>query len=222
MPPPIRTELLGRETRRRAVLYRPFAFPAGILRHFRACPIVFPARGSWSGTRCIVTTGTGTPARFSILAAAALLLLIPGAARALPAPGTADAGGSSGLLVGIEGRYLSEEDIGHLFNSDVGGSGVLVERVREGSPAAKAGLVGGDILAEIQGQPILLGGDLILQLEVHVVCHDDCLKEAPARLQRANWIGVTYLRAGRITTTVIDLSGETTSASNALSAAPAD
>jgi len=72
---------------------------------------------------------------------------------------------------------------------------VLVERVREGSPAAKAGLVGGDVLAEIQGEPILLGGDLILQLEVHVVCHDDCLKEAPARLQRANWIGVTYLRA---------------------------
>lgn len=146
--------------------------------------------------------------RLFALALAALPFLLFSAARAEPEDPAAP--GPSALVVGIDGRYLSRDDIGHLFNADVGGSGVLVERVRDGSPAAKAGLVGGDVPASIGGQPIVLGGDLILQLEVHVVCHDDCLKQAPAELRRIRWIGVTYLRAGRVRTTVIDLAAEGT------------
>ena len=38
----------------------------------------------------------------------------------------------------------------------------LVQRVADNSPASKLGLKGGNIRAQIEGQEIILGGDIIL------------------------------------------------------------
>ncbi|MEL6714922.1 MAG: trypsin-like peptidase domain-containing protein, partial [Planctomycetota bacterium] len=43
--------------------------------------------------------------------------------------------------------------------------GILVQRVAEGSPAAAMGLRGGRLRAEVEGVPMLLGGDVLLGVE---------------------------------------------------------
>jgi hypothetical protein len=107
--------------------------------------------------------------------------------------------------LGIQGRFLEADAIAGIFNRTVPKGGVLVEHVEEGSPAALAGLRGGDVEATIQGETMILGGDLILQLEVHNVCTGECLKNAPTELEKFSWIGVTYLRRGRVERAVIEV-----------------
>jgi S1-C subfamily serine protease len=111
----------------------------------------------------------------------------------------------AGEKLGLEGRFLDAQTIAALFNVDVPGGGVLVEHVREGSPAARAGLRGGEVAAKIQGEDLVLGGDLIIQLEVHHVCAGVCLQSAPTELERFSWVGATYLRRGKIERAVIQL-----------------
>jgi S1-C subfamily serine protease len=43
--------------------------------------------------------------------------------------------------------------------------GILVQRVAEGSPASRLGLQAGTLRAEIEGEPIVLGGDVILAIQ---------------------------------------------------------
>ncbi|HET9300696.1 MAG TPA: hypothetical protein VFO11_12185 [Candidatus Polarisedimenticolaceae bacterium] len=87
------------------------------------------------------------------------------------------------------GRFLDPDAVTALFNVEVPGGAVLIEHVDEGSAAARAGLRGGAVPATIQGDDLLLGGDLVVQLEVHRLCA----------------VGVTYLRGGRVGRTVIEL-----------------
>lgn len=108
--------------------------------------------------------------------------------------------------VGIQGRYLSSEQVADLLNLSIAGGAMLVERVSPNSPASRAGLHGGDLDATIKGDPVLLGGDLIVQLEVHKSCAGECLLNAPAELSSLEWIGVTYMRKGKVQRTVIDVS----------------
>ena len=150
--------------------------------------------------------------RFAFPLAALLAAASPQAAEgaaapiaALQAPETADAPGPV-PVVGIRGRYLTSDEVADLLNLSVAGGAVLVERVAPNSPAARAGLHGGDLDATIKGDPVVLGGDLIVQLEVHKSCAGSCLLNAPAELASPEWIGVTYMRKGRVQRTVIDMS----------------
>lgn len=111
----------------------------------------------------------------------------------------------AGERFGFQGRFLDPDSVTALFNVEVPGGAVLVEHVDEGSPAARAGLRGGAVPATIQGEDLLLGGDLVIQLEVHRLCAGECLKRAAAELEQVAWVGVTYLRGGRVGHTVIDL-----------------
>lgn len=134
----------------------------------------------------------------------------------LAAPPERSTGDDPMPALGIECRFLSREEIAHLFNLDAGAGGILVEHVVEGSPAAPAGLMGGDLPFTFLGDTLTLGRDLILQLEAYQACSDDCLREAPHRLTRLSRLGVTFLHEGRVLRTVIDLAGE-----RATAAAPA-
>jgi len=62
--------------------------------------------------------------------------------------------------LGITGKLLSEEVI-DLFAIPLG-KGLLVARVDEGSPAKKAGLQGGALNVTIEGEPWVLGGDILV------------------------------------------------------------
>jgi S1-C subfamily serine protease len=55
-------------------------------------------------------------------------------------------------------------DIAGMFNMDSQG-GALVEAVSPDSPAAKAGLRGGDQSVTVQGQPFTIGGDVIIKVD---------------------------------------------------------
>lgn len=50
------------------------------------------------------------------------------------------------------------------FNVPKGRAGALIQHVAKSSPAERMGLIGGSIPAVIQGQELLLGGDIILQV----------------------------------------------------------
>ena len=106
---------------------------------------------------------------------------------------------------GIEALFLNREGLARLLNQDLEG-GLLVTRVAKGSPAERAGLRGGWVPAEFLGQDVLLGGDLILELNGQVACHSECLLRAADRLGSANKIPVTFMRDGKLQHTTLDVS----------------
>lgn len=63
---------------------------------------------------------------------------------------------------GIEG-FLLTGDLARALNVPQP-AGLLVERVADGSPAARAGIVAGSMRANIAGEDLLLGGDIILEV----------------------------------------------------------
>ncbi len=107
--------------------------------------------------------------------------------------------------MGIESVFLSGEKLGQLFNLDLEGA-LLVQRVVKGGPADKAGLRGGSIPVSIQGQEILLGGDLILELGAQEACHSACLVRGGKRLGGLDRIPVKFLRGGKVMEAVINVS----------------
>ena len=104
--------------------------------------------------------------------------------------------------VGINGRWLDRDELAHLYHLDLGGA-LLVERVVAGSPAEQAGLLGGFISAQVGDEEILLGGDLIVEMELPHPCREECLLQAPRRIAQLDQVPVSFLRAGRLLTTVI-------------------
>ena len=78
---------------------------------------------------------------------------------------------SSGFWAGFEGVFLSDS-IAKALN--VPGSGILVQRVVAGSLAGESGLQAGTTKATIESQELLLGGDVILEINglVCVSPHD--------------------------------------------------
>ena len=64
---------------------------------------------------------------------------------------------------GIEGLLL-RGDLAKALNVPQP-AGLLVERVADGSPAARAGILGGSMRANIAGEDLLLGGDIVLEVD---------------------------------------------------------
>ena len=64
---------------------------------------------------------------------------------------------------GLEGQFLSD-DLADLLNVPNNMSGYLVKSVAKGSPGDEAGLRGGTRLVTIDGQQVVLGGDIILSI----------------------------------------------------------
>lgn len=65
-----------------------------------------------------------------------------------------------GFWSGMDG-YLISGDMARIFNVPQA-AGILVQRVAENSPASRAGLRAGIYHAQIEGEELLLGGDIIL------------------------------------------------------------
>jgi S1-C subfamily serine protease len=64
---------------------------------------------------------------------------------------------------GLDG-YALTGDLARIFNLPQP-LGILVQRVVKGSPASRLGLQPGTIRATIEGEPLILGGDIILAIE---------------------------------------------------------
>jgi S1-C subfamily serine protease len=99
---------------------------------------------------------------------------------------------------GFEGHVVDGE-MARILNlpQDVG---ILVQRVAEGSPASRMGLQPGSYRAEIDGQEIILGGDIILEIQGMRLSDPEEIERIQALLRTLSpgeEIKVTVLRGGR-------------------------
>lgn len=102
---------------------------------------------------------------------------------------------------GLEG-YLLTGDLARVFNLPQP-VGILVQRVADGSPAARMGILPGTMQAVIEGEPIILGGDVILGLNDIMLSDPRGRERAKALLSQiepGEEISITVLRGGRKTT----------------------
>jgi S1-C subfamily serine protease len=84
-------------------------------------------------------------------------------------------------------------------------NGALVQTVTSGSPAAKAGLRGGDITAQVGGTPVSLGGDIITKVDGRTVKSADDLTSIVGHHEAGDKVKVEFLRDGKSKTVEITL-----------------
>jgi S1-C subfamily serine protease len=96
--------------------------------------------------------------------------------------------------LGVSGQTLSA-DIAKALGVNAT-QGVLVAEVASGSPAAKAGIKGGDQQTAIQGQAYVTGGDVIEAIDGAAVTSADDLAAAIMQHKPGDTVTVTVLRGG--------------------------
>lgn len=100
---------------------------------------------------------------------------------------------------GFEGVMLSRE-MANALNVPQG-TGMLVQHVVKDSVAAKAGLKGGRTLAKIEGNPIWLGGDIVMEIQ-GTICNGPhnfkAIKDQIASLSAGEEFMIKVLRNGKI------------------------
>jgi S1-C subfamily serine protease len=100
---------------------------------------------------------------------------------------------------GLEGHTLSG-DLAAIFNLPQP-EGFLVKTVAKGSPAEQAGIRGGNRTAVIDGQTLVVGGDVLLAVEgipAGNLADYNRMREHLQKLPAGAVITVTVLRAGRV------------------------
>ena len=106
---------------------------------------------------------------------------------------------------GLEGEFLSDELL-DLLNVPNNMRGYLVKSVAKDSPGDQAGLRGGNKVVTIDGQPIVLSGDILLAIEgvpADSAANMMKVRDHLATLKSGEPLKVTVLRAGK----VIELTG---------------
>ncbi|HEV8151341.1 MAG TPA: trypsin-like peptidase domain-containing protein [Solirubrobacteraceae bacterium] len=76
-------------------------------------------------------------------------------------------------------------------------SGALVQTVTPGSPAAKAGIHEGDIVAQLDGQAVRIGGDIIVAVDGHKVRSSEELVTAVTAKKGGDTVKLDILRDGK-------------------------
>jgi serine protease Do len=97
----------------------------------------------------------------------------------------------------MEGYFL-RGDLARVFNLPQA-TGILVQRVAANSPGAQMGLQGGSVEAVIAGEPMLVGGDIILRVMDIPVSDASLLtiRERIASLKPGETATITILRGGQ-------------------------
>lgn len=101
---------------------------------------------------------------------------------------------------GLEGQILSD-DLADLLNLPPGSLGYLVKTVAKGSPAEDVGIRGGTRVAVIDGQQLVLGGDILLTvdgIQMGSVANMAKIRDRLAGLKPGTPITGTILRAGKV------------------------
>ena len=101
---------------------------------------------------------------------------------------------------GLEGRVLTDAQA-DLFNLPPQTLGYLVKTVAKGSPGEAVGLRGGTKLAVIDGESMVVGGDIILKVQgvpVGGLESYQRMQDALSSLSSGDAITVQVLRAGRL------------------------
>lgn len=100
---------------------------------------------------------------------------------------------------GVESFMLSG-DLARVFNLPQS-AGLLVQRVASNSPAAQLGLRPGTLTAVIEGEPMIVGGDIILEAQGVTIIADSAsylvIRDRLTRLRPGDAFTVVVLRNGR-------------------------
>lgn len=100
---------------------------------------------------------------------------------------------------GVESFMLSG-DLAKIFNLPQS-AGMLVQRVASNSPAAQLGLNAGTMAAVIEGDPLIVGGDIVLEVQGVPVTGDGAgylvIRDRLTRLRSGDAITVVVWRHGR-------------------------
>lgn len=103
---------------------------------------------------------------------------------------------------GVEG-YLIAGDLAKVFNLPKP-AGMLIQRVSSQSSAALVGLRPGSIIATINGQSLLVGGDIVLEIQGVPILPDgvssSVIRDRMTQLKSGDEIKVVVLRAGETKT----------------------
>jgi S1-C subfamily serine protease len=92
-------------------------------------------------------------------------------------------------------------------------SGALVQRVTPGGPADEAGIRGGDVTAELDGEPIAIGGDVITAIDGERVSTSQDVAAAVTGKRAGDRVKVELLRDGKKRTVDVRLDRRPASAS---------
>ena len=117
-------------------------------------------------------------------------------------PQLKDSGSVKRAYLGITGQTI-DSSLDRLNLSTT--SGVLVQTVQPGSPAAKAGLRGGDASATLDGSELRLGGDVIKKIDGTNVKTMDQVVSAVGSKKPGDTVTVEYLRGGKTKTAQVKL-----------------
>jgi S1-C subfamily serine protease len=83
--------------------------------------------------------------------------------------------------------------------------GALIQRVETGSPAAKAGLRAGDISAQVGGQQMVLGGDIVTKVDGKAIRTGEQLATLVAAHKPGDEIKLTIVRDGKVQALTVKL-----------------
>jgi serine protease Do len=105
---------------------------------------------------------------------------------------------------GLEGQILTDRQA-DVLNLPPQKLGYIVKTVAKGSPAEVAGIKGGATTATIDGESLVVGGDIILSVEGIEITKNNLtgVRDALSKLRSGETFKATVLRAGR----VVELNG---------------
>ena len=114
-----------------------------------------------------------------------------------------DEGKVEHAYLGVEMATI-DENLAETFNLPVD-KGTLVQRVHEGSPAARAGLKGGSTSVVVDGESYLLGGDVIVKADGQEVASSDDLGRIVASKKPGEELELEIRRDGETQTITVTL-----------------
>ncbi|HEY5388387.1 MAG TPA: trypsin-like peptidase domain-containing protein [Thermoleophilia bacterium] len=97
--------------------------------------------------------------------------------------------------LGVQGQTITSDIAGALGLKQT--QGVLVAAVSPGSPAAKAGLKGGSQQTDLQGQPYVVGGDVITAMDGETLASMDELGAAIMKHKPGDAVTLTVVSGGK-------------------------
>lgn len=109
---------------------------------------------------------------------------------------TATSQSTGQLQLGITAIALTAQ-IAQAMNLPANQQGVLIEQINSGSPADKAGLRGSYIPLTVNGQQILVGGDVITAIDNQPVAQPSDIRNYLAQAQPGQQINLSLLRNGQ-------------------------